>query len=75
MRPLTVLVLGTLLATSAAFAATAPEHTDSAKGSGTYYWLHPKLGMVKVDRATNAMVTGRRATSGERQKARAASPG
>lgn len=23
----------------------------------TYLWLHPKLGMVRVDKATNAMVT------------------
>lgn len=28
--------------------------------SGTYWWLHPKLGMVKVDRATNAIVVGKR---------------
>ncbi len=23
----------------------------------TYFWLHPKLGMVQVDKATNYMVT------------------
>jgi hypothetical protein len=26
-----------------------------------YYWLHPKLGMVKVDRATNAILIAPRA--------------
>lgn len=30
-----------------------------------YYWLHPKLGMVKVDRKTHFMLVGKRAASAE----------
>lgn len=42
-------------------AASAADLSPQAAGSPKpyYYWLHPKLGMVKVDRATNAMVTAR----------------
>ena len=32
---------------------------DGSASQSFNYWLHPKLGMVKVDRATNAMVTAR----------------
>ena len=32
--------------------------TSVAQASdNTYFWLHPKLGMVRVDKATNSMVT------------------
>lgn len=40
---------------SAAMPAAAQEATTQEAG-GTYNWLHPKLGMVKVDRATGAIV-------------------
>ncbi len=42
------------------FAATAAvlAFTSVAQASdNTYFWLHPKLGMVRVDKTTNAMVT------------------
>ena len=39
----------------AALPAAAQEPT-SQQASGTYNWLHPKLGIVKVDRATGAIV-------------------
>lgn len=39
----------------AAMPAAAQEPTDQQAG-GTYNWLHPKLGIVKVDRATGAIV-------------------
>ena len=39
-----------------------------------YYWLHPKLGMVKVDRQTNAMLTGARASSQHRVDGGRAAP-
>lgn len=37
-------------------ATTVGPSTPEVSG-GYYYWLHPKLGHVKVDRATNAIVT------------------
>ena len=40
--------------------ATALAFTSVAQANdnhNTYFWLHPKLGMVQVDKATNAMVT------------------
>ncbi|MBX9727460.1 MAG: hypothetical protein K2X31_01000 [Sphingopyxis sp.] len=40
---------------SAAIPAAAQEPTTQS-ASGSYNWLHPKLGIVKVDRATGAIV-------------------
>lgn len=43
-----------------AAATAALAFTSVARASdndNTYLWLHPKLGMVRVDKATNAMVT------------------
>lgn len=34
----------------------SPATSGAQAQRGTYYWLHPKLGHVKVDRQTNAMV-------------------
>lgn len=42
--------------------------------SGTYWWLHPKLGMVKVNKATNAIVTSKRANAESTRPAPAPSP-
>ena len=47
-------IVAALLA-SAAMPAAAQEPTAQQAG-GTYNWLHPKLGIVKVDRATGAIV-------------------
>lgn len=57
---LAVLALG--FASSAAHAADAQAAPQTPPERSYYYWLHPKLGMVKVDRRTNAMITGRRAS-------------
>lgn len=61
MRSILV-IASALVAFSAAAQATQsppPGAPASAAPRTYYYWLHPKLGMVKVDRATNAMVTSR----------------
>lgn len=50
----TVAIVAALFA-SAAMSAAAQEPTAQQAG-GSYNWLHPKLGMVKVDRATGAIV-------------------
>ena len=68
-----IVVLAVALAAGAASAATDTGATKPAEARKTYYWwLHPKLGMVKVDRATNAMVVSRRDTS--RADARGTAP-
>ena len=54
-----LVVLASLLSAGFVSAANVGSARDTAKPY--YYWLHPKLGMVKVDRATNAMVTARTA--------------
>ncbi len=39
-------------------ATAALAYTSVAQASdNTYFWLHPKLGMVQVDKTTNSMVT------------------
>lgn len=42
------------LAALGAAALAAP--SSPAGNGGTHYWLHPKLGMVKVDSRTHAIV-------------------
>ena len=59
MRTLILAILASLLAAGCASTANVTPQDVSAKSS-YYYWEHPKLGMVKVDRATSAMVTSRR---------------
>ncbi|MBU6467624.1 MAG: hypothetical protein KGQ44_00570 [Betaproteobacteria bacterium] len=47
-----------LIIFSAAAAALAIIPVARASDTNnTYFWLHPKLGMVRVDKSTNAMVT------------------
>lgn len=61
MSKLLAVVLSTTLFAAAAVAAPSDTSKPTAQASsGTYYWLHPKLGHVKVDRATNFMVTAKR---------------
>ena len=56
MKNLTSALLGAAFFAGASLTAYAtPTSGDGAPGS-YYWWNHPKLGMVKVDRATNAMV-------------------
>lgn len=52
MKMLMIILAGFILAGCAAPVAT----NSMGANSGTYNWLHPKQGMVKVDRATNAIV-------------------
>jgi len=56
-----VLAAAALLAGSAAFAQPRVAAAAPSDGAGQYTWLHPKLGMVKVDKRTNAMVVPRAA--------------
>lgn len=53
LAPIVVIVAA--LFASAAMPAVAQEPTIQQAGE-TYNWLHPKLGIVKVDRATGAIV-------------------
>ena len=71
MKSATFLIAVALLS-GAAYAAD----TRAAPPAGRpyYYWLHPKLGMVKVDRQTNAMLTGARASSQQRVDGGRAAP-
>lgn len=50
-----VLAIVAALVAGAAMPAAAQEPTSQQAG-GTYNWLHPKLGIVKVDRATGAVL-------------------
>ena len=59
MKKTTLLLLTAALLAGPVMAA-GPVSAGQSDKSGTYWWLHPKLGMVKVDKATNAMVTGKR---------------
>jgi ABC-type Zn uptake system ZnuABC Zn-binding protein ZnuA len=43
------------VAATAALAFTSVAQASDT--DNTYFWLHPKLGMVRVDKTTNAMVT------------------
>lgn len=75
MRHLALLVFsGAALLAGAASAATDNPAAKPMEGGKSYYWwLHPKLGMVKVDRATNAMLvsghdTGEKSRSAASEK-------
>ncbi|OIQ98634.1 hypothetical protein GALL_192920 [mine drainage metagenome] len=48
----------TFVAASAVLAFTSV--AQASDKDNTYFWLHPKLGMVRVDKATNALVTSAR---------------
>jgi hypothetical protein len=71
MSKLLIALLGATFASGAALAQTPTQQSAdtkqaaAAKSNGTYYWLHPRLGMVKVDRATNFMVVAKRGVRGE----------
>ncbi len=44
-----------LAAATAVLVFTSVAHASD--NGNAYFWLHPKLGMVRVDKVTNAMVT------------------
>ena len=60
MIKFSALLFGASLITGASFAATPTPASSDGANKTFYYWLHPKLGMVKVDKATHAMVTSKR---------------
>ena len=63
MKNLTSAILGAAIFAGASLSAyAAPASGDGAPGT-YYWWNHPKLGMVKVDRATNAMVHSKPTTN------------
>lgn len=60
-RLLVLAITGALAQTAFALDSQAPVNAGAERASSSYYyWLHPKLGHVKVDRATNAIITGRK---------------
>lgn len=71
MNKLLIALLAAAVSGGAAFAADAPQPQPAASAPVTAYWLHPKLGMVKIYRDTGFMVVaGRQPT----QAPRAATP-
>lgn len=65
VKQLAMILAGAALFSGAASAATDAAAATPADGHKSHYvWLHPKLGMVKVDRATNAMVVSGHDTTG-----------
>lgn len=51
-----VVAMTALVSAPASAQANAQAEASDATSNSYYYWLHPKLGFVKVDRATNAML-------------------
>jgi len=66
MKKLTSTIFGAAIFAGASFAAFAAPPSGEAP-SAPSWWLHPKLGMVKVDRATQAMVHAKRPTESAKQ--------
>lgn len=62
MKKLTSAILGATLFAGATMTSYAAP-SERVPASGTYWWAHPKLGMVKVDRATNAIVRSPKRTA------------
>jgi hypothetical protein len=60
--PTNTLLALALFAVPAAFAQTQTAQPTPAEVKTYHYWLHPKQGMVKVDKKTHVMVLTRRAT-------------
>ena len=63
---LTSTIFGAAIFAGASFAAFAAPHSGKAP-SAPSWWLHPKLGMVKVDRVMKAMVHAKRTTESAKQ--------
>jgi hypothetical protein len=70
MNKLLILLAAIVTAHAAAATSTAPAPGPASSSTRTYsYWLHPKLGMVKVDRSTHAMVVAKRQEPDAAQRA------
>ena len=63
MKTWSTLSIAVGMSVAASFAAGQTSAPKPPEGKPYYYWLHPKLGHVKVDRATNAMLVGKRASA------------
>ena len=61
MRTPTITLLALAILAGPAFAQSQPAPQAPAEAKTYHYWLHPKLGMVKVDKKTHFMLVGRRA--------------
>lgn len=66
MKKLTSTIFSVAIFSGASFAAFAAPPSGEAP-SAPSWWLHPKLGMVKVDRATKAMVHAKQTTESAKQ--------
>lgn len=76
MKKLTSALLSAVILAGTSFAVyAAPAPASGVGAPGTYYWWnHPRLGMVKVDRATNAMVHSKRTTETAKQTTESGTP-
>ena len=68
MNKLLIAVTGMVLVVGTALAAEPAQQQGTETPPATYYWLHPKLGMVKVERATGFMVVSRKQRAREDQQ-------
>lgn len=71
MKTWLILSFAAAVAAAASSAPAKAAPVEQSDGKSFYYWLHPKLGHVKVDRKTNAMLTGKRTASHPDQHRRA----
>ena len=75
MKKLFSILLGAAIFAGASFTAyAAPSSGEGTPPDAYYWWNHPRLGMVKVDRATNTMIHSKRTTQAVKQTAESASP-
>ena len=74
MKKLFSAILGAAIFAGASFTAYAAPGSGEGTPESYYWWNHPRLGMVKVDRATNKMVQSKRSTQAVNQTAESASP-
>jgi hypothetical protein len=56
MKNLPLLLAAVTLAGCAAASSPGSQVSAGSNSESWYWWLHPKLGMIKVDRASNAMI-------------------
>ena len=74
MKKLFSILLGAAIFAGASFTAYAAPRSGDSAPDAYYWWNHPRLGMVKVDRATNTMIHSKRTTQAVKQTAESASP-
>ena len=74
MKKLFSTILGATIFAGASFTAYAAPGSGGGTPESYYWWNHPRLGMVKVDRATNKMVHSKRTTQVVKQTMEPATP-